>query len=157
MHLVSFFLREGVSQVASKDLLRHDGQGELALLRCAEPNEVPEEMMQRQKTGAAALCLACQSSGLEDKEIYSTLKIDAGYFSRMKKGEASLQADQVRPFCEVVGNRIYLEWQAYQVGCKLVQIKSEAERRAEHAEERLRAADAENKLMRQLLQGRAAA
>lgn len=52
---------------------------------------------------------------------------------------------------------LYLEWQAYQVGCKLVQIKSEAERRAEHAEERLRAADAENKLMRQLLQGRAAA
>lgn len=143
--------------MASKDLLRYDGQGELALSRRAEPNEVPEEMIQRQKTGAAALCLACQSSGLEDKEIYSALKIDAGYFSRMKKGEASLQADQVQPFCEVVGNLIYVQWQAYQVGCKLVLIKSEAERRAEHAEERLRAVDAENKLMRQLLQGRAVA
>ena len=155
MPSVSFFLAKGVSQVASKDLLRYDGQGELALARRAEPNEVPEEMIQRQKTGAAALCLACQSSGLEDKEIYSALKIDAGYFSRMKKGEASLQADQVQPFCEVVGNLIYVQWQAYQVGCKLVLIKSEAERRAEHAEERLRAVDAENKLMRQLLQGRA--
>lgn len=143
--------------MASKELMRHDGQGELALVRRAEPNEVPQEMIYRQRTGAAALCLACQSSGLEDKEIYGALRIDAGYFSRMKKGEASLQVDLVQTFCEVVGNRIYLEWQAYQVGCKLVQIKSEAERRAEQAEERLRAVDAENRLMRQLLQGRVAA
>ena len=157
MTQVSFFLAKGVSQVASKDLFRDDGQGELALSRCAQPNEVPEEMMQRQKTAAAAFCLACQSSGLEDKEIYSALRIDAGYFSRIKKGEASLQADLVQPFCEVVANRIYVEWLAYQVGCKLVQIKSEVERRAERAEERLRAVDAENKLMRQLLQGRAVA
>lgn len=143
--------------MASKELLRHDGQNELPLARHAEPNDVPIEMIRRQKSAASAFCLACQSSGLEDKEIYGSLKIDAGYFSRMKKGEASLQADQVHQFCEVVGNRIYLEWQAYQLGCTLVQIRSEAERRADEAEARALTAEAENKLMRQLLSGRTTA
>lgn len=115
------------------------------------------EMVRRQKNAAAALCLACQSSGLEDKEIYGALNIDAGYFSRMKKGEATLQADLVAPFCELVNNRIYPEWVAYSLGCTLVQIKSEAERRAELAEQRAAALDAENRLMRQLLQGKAVA
>jgi hypothetical protein len=114
--------------VASKEMNRDDGQGELTLSRCAEPNEVPSEMIHRQKSAGAALCLACQSSGLDDKEIYGSLGIDAGYFSRIKKGEATLQADLIEPFCTVVGNRIYPEWIAYRVGCTLVQIKSETER-----------------------------
>lgn len=140
--------------MASKDLQRHDGQVELALLRRAEHNEVPIEMIRRQKSSGAAFALACQSSGLEDKEIYGALGLDAGYFSRIKKGEATLQADLVQAFCDMVGNTIYAEWLAYQLGCTLVQIKSEAERRAEIAEERARAAEAENKLMKQLLTGR---
>jgi hypothetical protein len=113
--------------VASKELPSVDPQGELVLARRAEPNEVPAEMIRRQ-----------------DKEIYGALGIDAGYFSRIKKGEASLQADLVAPFCELVANRIYPEWMAYRIGCTLVQIKSEAERRAELAEQR--AAEAEKKL-----------
>jgi hypothetical protein len=112
------------------------------------------EMIRRQKTAGAALALACQSSGLEDKEIYCALELDPGYFSRIKKGEATLQADLLRHFCRVVGNNIYPEWQAYQLGCTLVQIKTEAERRAEIAEQRAAAAETENKLMRQLLAGR---
>lgn len=114
--------------MGSKDVSRFDEQGELSLTRRAEPNEVPIEMVHRQRTSAAALCLACQSSGLEDKEIYQSLGIDAGYWSRIKKGEATLQADLIGPFCDVVGNHIYPEWIAFRVGCTLVQIKSEAER-----------------------------
>jgi len=102
------------------------------------------EIVRRQKNGAAAFCLAIQSSGLDDGEIYRCLAIDAGYFSRIKKGDATLQADLIEPFCTVVNNRIYPEWIAYRVGCTLVQIKSEAERRAELAEQR--AAEAEKKL-----------
>src|SRR4051812_9332893 len=120
MAAVSVFLPTGVSQVASRDLPSTDKQGELALTRRAERNDVPIEMVRRQKNSGAAFSLACQSSGLEDKEIYGELRLDAGYFSRIKKGEATLQADLIRPFCEVVNNRIYPEWQAYQVGCQLV-------------------------------------
>lgn len=143
--------------MASNKLSRDDEQGELPLTRCAEPNELPVEMIRRQKTAAAAFALACQSSGLEDKEIYMSLGIDPGYFSRIKAGTATMQADMVAQFCQVVSNTIYPEWQAYQIGCTLVQIESEAERRARAAEDRAKAAEAENRLMRQLLSGKAVA
>lgn len=143
--------------MASKLLNRVDDQVELSLSRRAEPNEIPIEMIRRQRGAGAAFALACQSSGLEDKEIYLALGIDAGYFSRIKAGTATLQADLIRPFCEVVANHIYPEWQAFQIGCTLVVIKTEAERRAEEAEERAQAAEAENRLLRQLVQGRVAA
>lgn len=133
-----------------------EAQAELALARRAAAATVPIDIVRAQKTAAAAFTLACSASGLEDKEIYLALEIDAGYFSNIKKGKATLQADLVGPFCELVGNTIYPEWQAYQVGCTLVMIKTEAERRAEEAERRAAAAEAENRLMRQLLQGRAA-
>ena len=131
-------------------------QVELALARLAETVAVPIELVRQQKTAAAAFALACTVSGLEDKEIYLALGIDAGYFSNIKKGAATLQACKVADFCRVVGNTIFPEWMAYQVGCTLVLIKTEAERRAELAERELAAAVAENKLMRQLLQGRQA-
>ena len=143
--------------MASKELHPVADQGELPLSRRAEKNEVPIEMIRRQKTAAAALALACQSSGLEDKEIYCALGVDPGYFSRMKKGEATLQSDLVSVFCEVVGNRIYPEWIAYSLGCTLVQIQSEAERQLEAERQRSAKLADENRLMKQLLGGRVAA
>ncbi|MGV3727753.1 transcriptional regulator [Hydrogenophaga sp.] len=134
-----------------------EAQGELPLARPAQRASVPIELVRAQKSSASAFTLACSVSGLEDKEIYLALDIDAGYFSNIKKGKATLQADLTGKFCDVVGNTIYPEWQAYQVGCTLVMIKTTAERRAEEAEQRAVAAEAENRLMRQLLQGRAAA
>lgn len=133
-----------------------EDQHELALARSPQRAAVPMEMIRAQRSAAAAFTLACSVSGLEDKEIYLALKIDAGYFSNIKKGKATLQADLLAQFCDVVGNTIYPEWTAFQVGCTLVLIKTEAERRAELAEQRAAAAEAENRLMRQLLQGRSA-
>lgn len=133
-----------------------EDQQELPLAREASSVSVPIEIVRAQKTAAAAFTLACSTSGLEDKEIYLPLGVDAGYFSNIKKGKATLQADLMAEFCKLVRNRIYPEWQAFQVGCTLVMVKTEAERRAEEAERRAATAEAENKLMRQLLQGRAA-
>lgn len=130
-------------------------QGELGLTRTPNTVQVPIELVRAKKTAGAAFTLACDASGLDDKEIYLALGIDAGYFSNIKKGKATLQADLVAAFCDLVGNRIYPEWMAYQVGCTLVQIQSEAERQLAAAVERARAIEAENRLMRQLLQGRA--
>lgn len=143
--------------MASKELQRHDGQGELGLARRAEPNDMPIEVVRRQRTAAAAFCLACQSSGLEDKEIYAGLGLDAGYFSRIKKGDATLQADLVTPFCDLVNNRIYPEWMAFQIGCTLVQIKSEAERRLEQALEQLAHERVKVRVLTEAIGGRAVA
>lgn len=142
--------------MASKDLKRDDDQGELALSRRAGPNDVPMEMIRRQRTAAAAFALACQSSGLEDKEIYGGIGVDAGYFSRIKAGTATLQADKVPLFCEIVNNRIYLEWCAFQLGCTLVEIKTEAERRAEAAEKRAAEAELKVRVLMETFHARAA-
>lgn len=114
-------------------------------------------LVEKQTSGAAAFSLACSNSGLEDREIYTALGIDPGYFSRMKTGAATLQTGQLREFCRIVGNTAYVEWMAQQVGCTLVMRETEAERRAEEAEQRAKAAEAENRLLRQLVQGRAVA
>lgn len=132
-------------------------QPELALSRAPRSITIPIEMIRAKKTAAAAFTLACDTSGLEDKEIYLALGIDAGYFSNIKKGKATLQADLTAQFCEVVGNTIYVEWMAYQVHCTLVVIKSEAERRAEAAEARAIEAERKLKFATELLQGRVVA
>lgn len=112
-------------------------QPELALAREPVRADVPINIIRAQKTAAAAFTLACSASGLEDKEIYLPLELDAGYFSNMKKGKATLQADMVASFCARVGNSIYPEWLAYQLGCTLVMIRTEAERRIEALESQL--------------------
>lgn len=140
--------------MASKDLRQGDEQSELMLARRAEPNEVPIEMIRRQKAAGAAFSLACQSSGLEDKEIYGSLGLDAGYFSRIKKGEATLQGDLIRPFCTVVNNRIFLEWLAFQAGCTLVRIQSDAERELEQAREALQAERTKVRVLQEAIAGR---
>jgi hypothetical protein len=120
--------------------------------------EIPIEMIRAKRSKGAAFTLACDTSGLEDKEIAMAFKpaIDAGTFSKMKKGMATLDADLIAQFCKIVGNTIYPEWIAYQVGCQLVMIQSEAERRAEEAEERAQKAEEHVKFLTQVLQGKAA-
>jgi wyosine [tRNA(Phe)-imidazoG37] synthetase (radical SAM superfamily) len=127
---------------------------ELALSRAPEQAQVPIELIRRQQSAGAAFSLACQASGLDDKEIYLQLSIDPGTFSRIKKSEATLQADKISDFAKAVGNSVYSEWLAYQVGCTLVMIKSEAERRADESERRAKEAEAQVKMLKSLLVGR---
>lgn len=102
-------------------------------------------------SAAAAFVLACRASGLTDKEIYSHIGIDGGYFSNIKTGKATLQADKEAAFCTRVGNRIYPEWRAHQIGCSLVVMQSEAERRAIAAETENAELAKENALLRELM------
>lgn len=132
-------------------------QPELALARAPQRSTVPMEVVRAQKSAAAAFSLACNVSGLEDKEVYLALDIDAGYFSNIKKGKATLQADLIAMFCEAVGNTIYPEWLAFQLGCTLVMVQSEAERRAEAAEKRAREWQMKYETVADIVRGRAAA
>jgi hypothetical protein len=129
-------------------------QHELALTREPAKATISIETVRAQKTSAAAFTLACSVSGLEDKEIYLALEIDAGYFSNIKKGKATLQADVIKRFCEVVGNMVYPEWLAYQLGCTLVMVKTEAERRAEAAEKRAELAEMKVRVLQEAINGR---
>ena len=56
-------------------------------------------------------------------------------------------------FCAVVGNTLYPEWMAYQVGCGLVMLKTEAERRADALTEELAKERLKNEVLMQALRG----
>ncbi|MEQ1663200.1 MAG: hypothetical protein ABL877_10950 [Thiobacillus sp.] len=133
-------------------------QADLALVRPPQRIAVPVELIRTRKSKGAAFTLACDTSGLEDKEIAGAMNppIDLGTFSRLKSGSNSLDADRIAEFCEVVGNQVYSEWLAFQVGCTLVMIQSEAERRAAEAEKALAEERSKVKLLTDLLQGKAA-
>lgn len=104
---------------------------------------VSKEAIWAKRNSGAAFDLACSESNLDDKEIYTDprLNIDAGTFSKIGSSTATLQGDKVAAFCEVVGNTVYVEWLAYQVGCTLTVLQSEAERRAIAAEARAKKAE----------------
>lgn len=131
-------------KVKSKELSQVELQRELDLFRQPPPNSLPIELIRNFKTSGKAFTSACDSSGLPDQTIYEFVGIDAGTFSKIKKGLATLQGDDWAKFCFAVNNYIYPEWCAYQLGRTLVEIKTEAERRADAAEKR--AADAELKV-----------
>lgn len=134
-----------------------EAQEELALRREPARMDVPLEMVRAKRNKGAAFTLACDASGLDDKEIYLPLGIDKAVFSKIKSGHVTLDNDLIGPFCELVGNNVYPEWLGYQVGCTLVLIKTEAERQRDAA--LARAEEAERKLAfaSELLRGRAAA
>lgn len=134
-----------------------EDQAELALSRPPQQVEIPIELVRAKKTAGAAFTLACDASGLDDKEIYLALGIDAGYFTNIKKGKATLQGDLVSAFCAIVGNTIYVEWLAYQIGCALMMLKSEAERRAEALERQLAEERLKNRVLVEALHGKVAA
>ena len=134
--------------------LRLASQPELPLAREAERRGVAHNLIHAQKTAAAAVSLACQVSGLDDKEIYMSLNIDAAQFSRIKKGDSNFPADKIAAFCKVVGNNVYPEWIAFQIGCGLVMLKSEAERLADEYRTELKEMKQLNEMMTKLLIGR---
>lgn len=129
-------------------------QGQLLLTRAPEKIVIPIELIRVKKTAASAFAFSCDVSGLEDKEIYIPLEIDKGYFSNIKSGKATLQGDLIKPFVKLVGNTIYPEWIAYQIGCTLVEIETETQRQLRLEIERNQQLHAENMLLKNLIQGK---
>lgn len=119
-------------------------QCDLPLARKPAQANLPREMIWAKTLPGQAIRLAVDTALLEDKEVYLVLDIDAATWSRILASKNTLAPEKVRQFCEVVGNRIYPEWIAYQVGCTLTMIESEAERR--YRLERERADKAEEAL-----------
>lgn len=124
---------------------------ELPLSRKPDASNVSPDLVRRQTSFKAAFVLACQVSGLEAKEIYKPLKIDAGQWSRIANGDAHFPLDKIAEFCESVGNTVLPEWIAFQVGCGLVLLKTEAERRAELAEQALADERTANRLLKEII------
>lgn len=132
-------------------------QGSLPLARAADWIDLPVAIVMQQKTLLGAVNLCITQSGLEDKEIYLALGIDAGHFSNIRKGVGHFPVNKLNELCDLCGNEAPLIWWANSRGKGLVLLVTEAERRAAAAESR--AKDAEDKLrfLTQIMQGKASA
>src|SRR3954466_929138 len=114
--------------MASKTLYSVDAQGELALRRRVVTSPVSSEVVRAQPSFRAAIRLAANASGLEEKEIYVPLKIDAGHWTRMMNGDANFPDDKLEEFMDLVENEIPLEWLAFRRGKGLHMLESEAQK-----------------------------
>lgn len=139
----------------SKTLRAVDGQAELPLRRTVLTSPVSPEVVRAQPSFRAALRLAANASGLEEKEIYLPLKIDAGHWTRMMNGDANFPDDKIEQFMDLVENEIPLEWLAFRRGKGLHMLEGEAERQLRLEREKNERLASENKLLRDLVQGKA--
>lgn len=121
----------------SKDRHAVDGQLGMSLVQKRDPVSISVDVIARQRNFLSALTLCVQSSGLEDKEIYMQLGIDAGHWSRIMKGDAHFPVNRLNDLCEICGNEAPLIWWAHSRGYGLVMLKTEAERRIEELEGQL--------------------
>lgn len=119
--------------MSSKKLTKID-QPELPLVRQANAMEAPIELVARKQTFLSAIVLCAQLSGLDDKEIYMSLGIDAGHWSRIMKGDAHFPVDKIDTLMSMCGNEAPLQWLAQKRGYQLVLLKSAAESRIEALE-----------------------
>ena len=130
---------------------------ELPLARKADPVEVPLDLVVKQHSLSAAIALCVPVSGLEEKEVYLSLEIDAGHWTRIMKGDAHFPVNKLNNLMDLCGNEAPLMWLANSRGYGLVVLKTEAERRAEMAERALREERDKVRFLTELLQGKAAA
>jgi len=129
-------------------------QGDLPLARRPDPAAPPPELIMRQKCFLGAINLCIELSGLDDKEIYLELGIDAAQWSRIRKGDAHFPPNKLQSLMTVCANQVPLIWLARQYGYELVQIESETQRLLREEHERRVKVEEENRLLRDVLQGR---
>lgn len=127
---------------------------ELPLARKPEQVTVFAQLLDRQKNLAAAVALCIQLSGLDDKEIYLTLGIDAGHWSRMIKGNANFPLEHLPELMRMCGNEAPLLYLVKEMGYdihSLRPLETETERKLRVAEERIAKLEAERAIEMRLL------
>ncbi len=126
----------------------------LPLARRAYDADVSLSLVSRQPCLSKAIAMCVQLSGLEEKEIYMALEINAGHWSRISKGEAHFPVNKLGALMDFCGNEAPLMWLAYSRGKGLVLLKSDAERRAEATEHALAAERERTAWLTELLKGK---
>lgn len=102
----------------------------MPLARSPVRSDIPVEVIARQKDLLAAINLCIDVSGLDDKEIYLSLEIDAGHFSNIRKGKQGCHfpTNKIEELMELCGNEIPLIWLADRRGKGLHMLETESER-----------------------------
>lgn len=138
------------------NLLNGVEQGELPLARTPREADVSLDVILKRKDLLAAINLMIDVSGVDDKELYLALGIDAGHWSNIRKGKAGhhFPTNKLETAMDLCGNEIPLIWLAHRRGKGLHMLETEAQRLLRAANERAAELEKENKLLRGVLQGK---
>ena len=137
--------------------LTHVDQPQLALSRRAVVTDIPLSLVIAQTCMSSAIALCIQAAGLQESEVSLSLGIDAGHWTRIKKGDAHFPLNKLNDLMNLCGNEVPLTWLANSRGYGLVLLKSEAERQRDEAEHALELERQKNQMLMDLLKGRASA
>lgn len=122
---------------------------ELPLARKPNQTDVPIDLVVRQTTLAGAIALCVQISGLEDKEVYLSLGIDAGHWTRIMRGDAHFPVNKLSDLMDLCGNEAPLMWLVHYRGYEASSLRkreSETEKRLRSAQERIQELEREAKI-----------
>lgn len=127
----------------------------MAQLELQMASLMDEHVIVRQPSLTRAIIVCADIAGLEDKRAASAAGVDPATWSRIKTGQANFPHENYRTFQMKCGNYLPLQWLARDCGFELVHLESELERQLRVEREERVKIDAENKLLRSLLVGRA--
>lgn len=131
-------------------------QGQLPLTRTPAQPEIPLDVIMQRKDLLGAINLCIDISGLDDKELYISLGIDAGHWSNIRKGKCGTHfpTNKLIQLMGLCGNQIPLIWLARVSGYGLHMLETEAERRLRLESEARKRAEEERDLLKGILQGK---
>jgi hypothetical protein len=113
--------------------------------------------VRRQPSMTKAITLCADLAGfVNDKDLCRVLEIDQPVWARIKSGQANFPQDKLLDLMDEAGNEVPLIWLADRRGYLLTPKESELEKRLRAEREARVKAEEENKLLRDLIQGRKA-
>ena len=127
---------------------------QMPLVEKGDRVDVDKSLIHRQKSLLSAIALCAQAAGLQDKELYLPLGIDASHWSRIIKGDAHFPLERLGPLMDLCGNEAPLEWLAHSRGYELRPLETEVARMLREKTERTEELENENRLLRDMLMGR---
>jgi hypothetical protein len=118
--------------------------------------EVDLEQVQRQPTMTRAIVLCADLAGFDnDKDFCRHLDLDASTWSQIKNAERYFPQDKFEQLFDECGNEAPLIWLADRRGYFLTPKESEMEKRLRLETEKNERLALENRLLRELMVGRA--
>jgi hypothetical protein len=131
---------------------------QLALRLARAPQAVDPALVIAQPSLLAAIKLCISLGGFEaDKQVYGSLSIDAGHWSRILRGEAHFPVDKLPALMDLCGNEAPLLWLTHSRGydpSSLRKRETETEKQARAWKEAFHAERMKVQVLTAALQGR---
>lgn len=118
---------------------------------------IPEDVYSKPHSWRSAIVMTADISGKSNELAADAMGVKPDIWSRFKTSEtAGVNPDRIEAFMDNCGNELLLHNLAYRRGYYLVERETETQRLLRIEREKREEAEAENRLLRNLLTGRSA-